>query len=59
MSESTNSFAGLKDMTGVVAAETAAPKREPKRDHGQWQKGAGVFRPPGAAHADHPALPRR
>ncbi|OYV34808.1 MAG: 30S ribosomal protein S9, partial [Acidocella sp. 20-61-6] len=32
MSESTNSFAGLKDMAGVVTAETAAPKREPKRD---------------------------
>jgi small subunit ribosomal protein S9 len=31
MSESTNSFAGLKDLAGVVSAE-AAPKREPKRD---------------------------
>jgi len=32
MSESTNSFAGLKDLAGVVSAEAAAPKREPKRD---------------------------
>ena len=33
MSESTNSFAGLKDLSGVVTAEAAAaPKREPKRD---------------------------
>jgi small subunit ribosomal protein S9 len=33
MSESTNSFSGLKDMTGVVSATAAAaPKREPKRD---------------------------
>jgi small subunit ribosomal protein S9 len=33
MSESTNAFAGLKDLSGVAAvAETAAPKREPKRD---------------------------
>jgi small subunit ribosomal protein S9 len=32
MSATTNSFAGLKDLSGVVSAETAAPKREPKRD---------------------------
>jgi small subunit ribosomal protein S9 len=33
MSESTNAFAGLKDLPAVAAvAETAAPKREPKRD---------------------------
>ena len=33
MSESPNAFAGLKDLPAVVAvAETAAPKREPKRD---------------------------
>jgi small subunit ribosomal protein S9 len=32
MSESTTSFAGLKDLSGVVSAEIAAPKREPKRD---------------------------
>jgi small subunit ribosomal protein S9 len=33
MSESTNSFADLKNLTGVVTAEAAtAPKREPKRD---------------------------
>ncbi len=32
MSESTNAFAGLKNLTGVVSAEAAAPKREPKRD---------------------------
>ncbi len=32
MSESTNSFAGLKDLAGVVSAEAATPKREPKRD---------------------------
>jgi small subunit ribosomal protein S9 len=32
MSESTNSFAGLKDLAGVISAEAAPPKREPKRD---------------------------
>ena len=32
MSETTNSFAGLKDLAGVVSADAAAPKREPKRD---------------------------
>ncbi len=32
MSETTNAFAGLKDMPSVVTAEAAAPKREPKRD---------------------------
>ena|SRR5271157_24948 len=33
MSETTNAFAGLKDLTaGTAAAPEAAPKREPKRD---------------------------
>jgi small subunit ribosomal protein S9 len=32
MSETSNAFAGLKDLTSVVAAEAATPKREPKRD---------------------------
>ena len=32
MSETTNAFAGLKDLPSVVAAEAATPKREPKRD---------------------------
>ena len=32
MSDTNNAFAGLKDLPGVVSAEAAAPKREPKRD---------------------------
>jgi small subunit ribosomal protein S9 len=32
MSEATTSFAGLKDLSGIATPETAAPKREPKRD---------------------------
>ncbi len=32
MSETTNAFAGLKDLPSAVAAEAATPKREPKRD---------------------------
>jgi small subunit ribosomal protein S9 len=32
MSETTNAFAGLKDLPVAVAAEAATPKREPKRD---------------------------
>jgi small subunit ribosomal protein S9 len=32
MSETTNAFAGLKELPSVVAAEAATPKREPKRD---------------------------
>ena len=32
MSETSNAFAGLKDLPSVVSAEAAAPKREPKRD---------------------------
>jgi small subunit ribosomal protein S9 len=32
MSETSNAFAGLKDLPSVVTAEAAAPKREPKRD---------------------------
>ena len=32
MSETTNAFAGLKDLPSVAAAEAATPKREPKRD---------------------------
>ncbi len=32
MSETTNSFADLANLAGVVSADAAAPKREPKRD---------------------------